>query len=98
MTAGGTECSCVGHEPQIAEGADLQREAEAVRATPLSSHLGQVAFREREDTRPRSSGGTSEGNRLRRSRSVSVRKLPGMLQPGDPPPSLVVYCRFSSAR
>src|SRR4051794_29568660 len=30
---------------------------------------------------PRSSGGTSEGKRLRRSRSVSVRKLPGIRFP-----------------
>ena len=38
----------VGHEAQIAEGAELQREAEPVGATPLSSHQGQVAVGERE--------------------------------------------------
>src|SRR5262249_6197234 len=50
MTDGGRGCGMElpRHEAQIAKGTDLQREAEAVVRTPLSSDQELVAFGERE--------------------------------------------------
>src|SRR5262249_43297605 len=88
-----------GHEPQIAEGAELQREAEPVRAAPLSSHPDQVAIRQGEI------GGEVLGGDVRGVAPEAVSLCVGeeaarhAPRPRRPPPSSrSIYCRLSSAR